>query len=106
MIRFLFRFASLVLLAVAVIMAVLDASRSVAANEVVLTPLGTSWYAVSPSTLNLAQALIQRYTFPQIWDPGMIWILTLPGFAVFAGLALLFYVIGYKPRRRSRFAVG
>ena len=101
MIRFLFRLTALFLLAVAIILGVVDATRSVAVSEVVTTPLGQSWYAVSSSTLNLAQALVQRYTVPQLWDPVMIWILNLPGFVVFGVLALLFYAVGRKPRRRG-----
>lgn len=102
MIRFLFRLLALFCLAVAIIMAVVDATNSVAANAYVTTPLGQSWYSVSPATINLAQALVQRYTFPFLWDPVMVWILNLPGFVVFAGLALLLYIVGHKPRRRTR----
>lgn len=101
MIRFLFRMFALFFLAVAVILAVIDATHSVAAGSLVASPLGQSWYSVSPSTLNLAQAVVQRYTLPFVWDPVMIWILTFPGFAVFAALALVFYIIGHKPRRRA-----
>ncbi|MCO5060225.1 MAG: hypothetical protein M9905_20590 [Rhizobiaceae bacterium] len=104
MIRFIFRLLATLALAIAVIMAVLDATRSIAADALVLTPLGTSWYLVSPETLNLAQALTQRYLLPQIWDPVMIYILNLPGFVVFAVLALLFYAIGRKPASRRQFA--
>ncbi|MEP6435562.1 MAG: hypothetical protein ABJ069_00355 [Nitratireductor sp.] len=101
MIRFVFRLLATIALAVAVIMAVLDATRSVASSALVFTPLGTSWYAVSPDTLNLAQALTQRYVHPLLWDPVMIRILTLPGFTVFFGLALLLYLIGRRPRGRG-----
>ncbi|RST87753.1 hypothetical protein EJC49_03850 [Aquibium carbonis] len=100
MIRFFFRFLSVVSLAVAVILAVIDATRSIAASELVLTPLGTSWFAVSPETLNLAQAVVQRHVFPALWDPILVTILTLPGFVVFLALALLFYMIGRRPARR------
>ena len=51
MFRFLFRLAATIALAVAVIMAVLDATRTVAASQLVLTPLDTSWLTVSPDTL-------------------------------------------------------
>jgi hypothetical protein len=105
MIRFVFRALALFALAVAVVMAVLDATRSIGASHLMLTPLGESWYSVSPETLNLSQALIQRYTLPMLWDPVMIWILNLPGFVVFAVLAALLYAIGRKPKRRmGRFA--
>jgi hypothetical protein len=99
-IRFIFRFLSVVALAVAVILAVIDATRSIAVSDLVLTPLGTSWFAVSPETLNLAQAVVQRYVFPALWDPIIVTILTLPGFVVFLVLALLLYMIGRRPARR------
>ncbi len=102
MIRFIFRMIALFFLAVSIILAVIDATHSVAAGAFVTTPLGQSWFSTSPSTINLAQAVIQRYTFPFLWDPVAIWILTLPGFVVFAALALVFYAIGHKPRRRVR----
>lgn len=98
MFRFLLRVLATFALAVAVIMAVLDASRSVAASAIVLTPLGSSWYAVSPATLNLAQAAIQRNVHPALWDPVAVFVLTLPGFAVFGVLALVLYAAG---RRRA-----
>lgn len=102
--RFLFRSISVLALAVAVIMAVLDATRSIAAGVLVTTPLGESWFSTSPSTLNLAETLAQRYLFPSIWDPFMIWVLTKPGFAVMAALSLLLYLPGRRWRRDPVFA--
>ncbi len=102
MIRFVLRLLSMIALTVAVIMAVLDGARSVAASEVTLKPLGVSWFEASPDTLNLAQAVVQRYLLPVIWDPFMIWVLNQPGFAVMAVLALLLYIAGYKRRRRGQ----
>ncbi|MBZ0161317.1 MAG: hypothetical protein K8H74_01245 [Notoacmeibacter sp.] len=101
MIRFFLRFCSLSFLAIACIMAVLDASRSIAASAPVTTPLGDAWYSVSPQTLDLARSTILEYALPALWDPVTLWILSLPGFAVFAALSLLFFVIAYKPRRRG-----
>ena len=43
MFRFLFRLLASLALAVAVIMAVLDVTRTIAASHLVLTPLGASW---------------------------------------------------------------
>lgn len=102
MIRFLFRLLAMIALCVAVIMAVLDGARSVAASAIKLKPLGVSWYETSPETINLAQAIIQRYLLPVIWDPAMIWVLNQPGFAVMGVLSLLFYIIGYKRKPRGR----
>jgi len=99
MIRFFFRFLATVSLAVAVVMAVLDATRTVAAGNFVLTPLGTSWMSVSPETLEKAQDSIAAL-YPLLWDPVAVFVLKLPGFVVFALLAFLLYVIGRRPARR------
>jgi hypothetical protein len=100
MIRFLFRFLATVSLAVAVVMAVLDATRTIAAGDWVLTPLGASWMSVSPGTLAATQATIESWLHPALWDPLALSILKLPGFAVFSVLALVLYAIGRKPARR------
>lgn len=106
MFRFLFRLLATVSLAVAVIMAVLDVTRTIAASRLVLTPLGASWAGVSPGTLEQAQTFIIENLHPIVWSPIMTFILAQPGFAVFGVLALLFYAIGHRPDRRiGHFAV-
>ncbi|WP_315925242.1 hypothetical protein [Mesorhizobium sp. SP-1A] len=100
MLRFLFRLAAMVALAVSVIMAVLDVTRSVAASQVVLTPLKTSWNAVSPDTLASAESFVREKAPPVLWDGVVSRVLDQPGFAVFAVLAFLLYAIGYRRRRR------
>lgn len=106
MFRFLFRLVASLALAVAVIMAVLDVTRTIAASHLVLTPLGASWVSASPSTLDAMQAFLIDNAHPLVWNPVMIFILDQPGFAVFGIIALLFYAIGRRPERRiGRFAV-
>jgi hypothetical protein len=100
MIRFLFRFMATISLAVATVMAVLDATRTVAAGDWVMTPLGESWKTVSPDTLAKAQAMVETVLFPALWDPVALFVLKLPGFIVFGVLALLRYAIGRRPARR------
>ena len=97
MIRFLFRCLSTMSLAVAVVMAVLDATRTVAAEALVMTPLGTSWAAISPDTMERTQAFVSGQISPEAWNPAALSVLALPGFIVFAALSLIFYLIGRKP---------
>jgi hypothetical protein len=107
MLRFLFRLAAMVALSVAVIMAVLDATRSVAASALVMTPLNSSWLAVSPDTRAAFETFVRAKASPIVWDGGIAWVLAQPGFAVFAVAALLLYAIGYRRRRRGgEFAPG
>jgi len=108
MIRFIFRVLATLSLAVAVIMAVIDATRSIAGSAWVLTPLAESWQAVSPDSFAAAGDFVRTATLPMLWDPAALAVLSLPGFAVFAGLALMFYLVGRRPERRrfGRFAAG
>jgi hypothetical protein len=105
MIRFIFRLAATFSLAVAVIMAVLDATRSIAADMTVFTPLSESWRDFAPGSYAAAEAAVSEVLAPYFWDPVALALLSAPGFAVFLALALVFYMIGRRPeRRQSRFA--
>lgn len=105
MIRFLFRLAAMVALSVSVIMAVLDTTRSVAASALVLTPLNTSWLAVSPDTRGAFESFVRDKVGSLLWDGVIGWVLNQPGFAVFAVLACILYTIGYRRERPTgRFA--
>jgi len=106
MIRFLFRALATFALALAVIMAVIDATRTIAKSMLVLTPLGESWRSVSPETFEAARERLEALGLPGLWDPALISILALPGFVVFAVLALVFYAIGRRPHRRRDVFVG
>ena len=103
MIRFVFRLLATILLALAVILAVLDATRSVAMSRLVLTPLGESWKALSPATLESVQTALEA-RWPPLWDIVGVWLLSIPGSILFAVLALLLYAVGHRPTRHGDFA--
>jgi hypothetical protein len=105
MIRFVFRLAAMFALAISVIMAVLDTTRTVAASALVMTPLNASWLAVSPGTRSAFETFVRVKINPLVWDGALAWVLNQPGFAVFAVLALILYAIGYRrDRPRGQFA--
>jgi len=99
MIRFLFRLMALAALAVAVILGVLDATRSVAASDVVITPLRQNWASASPDSLAAAQARVEANLHAWAWVALDSLVLSLPGFVVFAAVALLFHWIGRRPAK-------
>lgn len=106
MIRFFFRLMSTLALAAAVILAVLDATRTLAASGLVMTPLRVSWTAASPDTMERAQAFVVENIHPLVWDPLITLVLALPGFVVFGLVSLGLYAIGRKPASRGeRFAL-
>jgi hypothetical protein len=99
MIRLLFRFFGYWLLAGALIAAIIDAARSIAASALVTTAFGQHFQQLAP-------ALLQRLEFgvsnnlgaPWLWDAVFVNILSWPTFAVFAILALIFLIIGRRKR--------
>lgn len=106
MIKALLRLASMVLLAIAVIMAVLDATRSIATGAVAMTPLAASWKGISPQSLAGFENLVRESLPGLFWDPVVVSLLSLPGFAVFGALALLAASAGRRRERGDRrFAV-
>lgn len=98
-IRLLLRIVATVSLAAAVILAVVDATRSLAQDALVMTPLRVTWEAMSPSTLSGLQRNLSG-AMDALWDPVAVSILALPGFVVFAAIALVFFILGRQPRRR------
>ena len=61
--------------------------------------LGQLWYDLNHSSLNLVQAVTQRYIHPFLWDPIIVSLLLSWAFAILMVLGLLLLVIF---RRRVR----
>lgn len=97
MIRFLFRFAGLWVLAGAFVALVLDGVRSIASSEIVTTPLGVTWLATSADSLARFQAFVETNLSATVWENLVVPVLGAPLFAVLgvAGIALL--LIGRRP---------
>ena len=92
------RALGLLFLAVGFVSLVVDGVRTIASASFVMTPLGQAWFDVHPASLNLTQAVIERYTFPFLWDPVFVSVLLLPGWVVFTVIGALIYYLG---RRRA-----
>jgi hypothetical protein len=103
--RLIVRIIGWLLIAVALVVLGLD-FLAASANETDfnMVPMGQLWFEVHPGSLNLIQALIERYVWPPLWHSGISPILQLPAAAVIAGLGvllLLLTLIGRKRRRAS-----
>ena len=99
MLKAIFRAVSLVCLAVALVSAVLDVTRSIADSAVVMTPLHVDWARFSPGSLDLMRTFLEQYVHAYAWDPIFVTLLTAPTWLIFVLFSILF---GVAARRRPR----
>jgi hypothetical protein len=64
--------------------------------------LGQLWFDLDRSSLNLVQAVVQRYIHPFLWDPIIVTILLCWAFAVLMVLGLVILALsGRRGRTRA-----
>jgi hypothetical protein len=99
-----FRFLAAVFLLIAVIAAVHDGTRSLAANQLVMSSLIEHWSALAPKLLESAQAAVKRSTHPLVWDAGFAKLLQLPSALLLCVVGMAFAYAGRRRRRVNVFA--
>jgi hypothetical protein len=102
--RFLLRFLSLLFLAAAVIVGIVDSIQSVAGETVALTPFGAALFSINPAILAAAEAYFRAHLSAYLWDTLVEWILLQPAFVVFLTLSLLLWLVAYKREPMGRFS--
>jgi hypothetical protein len=65
--------------------------------------LGEVWYDLSAASLNLTQAIIERYIWPPLWGDVVLPLLQMPFWLVCVGLSLFFALLWLINRRRTNF---
>jgi hypothetical protein len=93
------RFLAGVMFVIAVLAAVDDGTRSIAADQLVTTSLFEHWSKLAPALFAAAKSAVARYSHPLVWELGVRRLLLLPTWLVFAMLGL---VLAYAGRRRRR----
>ena len=102
MIRFVFRFAGLWILAAGFVALVRDGTYAIAANAWDFSKLGTlndDWTNIHGASLDALKALAERYLGPAVWEFGSLYILRLPPTWLVLGIiGSLFILIGRKKK--------
>jgi len=78
-----------------------DVYHSVQIGRNASTSLGAWWYSLNPESLNVSQAVVQRYISPTLWDPYIQSLLVAPGWAVLGTLGIVLLVLArvlWRPR--------
>jgi hypothetical protein len=85
------------LLLLAMVAAVIDATKSLAGGgQWVVTPMGEQWKQLAPDTLTAAQAWVESHAGKFLWDPVIVTILHAPTWVVFGIIGVLLYWLGQK----------
>lgn len=59
------------------------------------TALGARWHGWDAASLNLTQAIVERYVLPQLWTYVFLPLLLAPAWAVAAGAAVMLMGLSY-----------
>lgn len=100
MLKPIIRILALFALAMALITAVLDITRSIADSTLVMTSFGVDWQNFAPASLNQAHDIVKQYLPPQIWDPIIIQILKVPTWGIFGVIWFLLSMLGRRKKSR------
>lgn len=96
------RVFSRLLLLVAVVALVDDATRTMAGSGgLVVTSVLDHWKAFSPASLETVQRTVATRLHPALWNSGLVLLLKLPTWLVLTALAVLLGQIGRR-RRQTR----
>jgi hypothetical protein len=107
MIALLARIAGLWLVAGAMVALVVDATRIIASSSFTLTPMGATWLALGPRSLESVQKFVEEnigaYIGQWLWDPVIQWVLMVPTWAALGALGFALTYLGGRRRSRAHY---
>ena len=98
MVRFLFRFVGLWILAAGFVALVRDGTKSIAGNAIFITKLVDDWNNIQTSSLESLKALVERYTGDSGWEIVSTYVLAAPTWLVLGILGSILILIGRKKK--------
>lgn len=98
--RLFLRIIGTLLIACAVILVIIDGTKSLGANGLVFTPLGETWTQMHPQSLDAVKQFLTSRLFGPVLEPVVVGVLALPGWAVIGLPGLLLAWAGRSRRVR------
>lgn len=87
------------LIGLALVLLVIDGTKSLAANAVVMTSLGDIWTQIHQQSLEVVREFFRSRFFANLLDQVLDVLLTYPAFAVIGVPGIVLALLGRKPRR-------
>ena len=98
MIRFIFRFLGLWILAAAFIFLIYDGTKSISdRTDFFITRTSDVWSAIHQNSLLALQPAVER-SLPWLWNPGLVAVLAQPAFLALGVVGTLLILFGRKKR--------
>ena len=97
MIRFLFRFVGLCLLALAFVFFVYDGTKTIANQQLITMKVSDAWAIVDQNSLSAAQNWL-KLKFVWAWDPYLEKAFDLPTWVVLGVVAAILILLGRKKK--------
>lgn len=97
--RLMLRIAGTWLIGLALVLIVVDGTKSLGANGLVFTSLADLWTSVHPPSLEAVAVFFESRFFAQLLDAALKTVLDYPAFAVFGVPGIVLALAGRKPRR-------
>ncbi len=99
--RLILRIVGTWLIATAVILLIIDGTKSLGASGLVATSLGDTWQSLNPDSLDAVRAFLATRFFGALLDPALTVLLGLPGFLVLGVPGILIAYAGRARRTRQ-----
>lgn len=87
------------LIGLALVLLVIDGTRSLGADGLVLTSLDALWRQLHAESLVALEGFVQTRLFGALLDAGLAGLLSYPAFAVFGVPGIVLALLGRPPRR-------
>ena len=100
--RLILRILGTWLIGLALVLLVIDGTRSLGANAILFTSLETLWNQIHAPSMAAVRAFFESRFFADLLDTAMANILNCPAFTVFGGPGIIFALLG-RVKRRERF---
>ena len=98
MVRFVFRFVGLWILAAGFVALVRDGTKSIAGNAVFITRLTEDWNNLHGASLDSLRTLAEKYAGPALWELAAAYVLAAPTWLVLGVIGAILMLIGRRKK--------
>lgn len=100
--RWLFKIIGCLFVLIAITIGILDVNSWVMSDEFILTDIGSMWYSIHPTSLQVIEPIVSRYIHPALWHPFITNVLLWPAMPAFGLLGVLTVLFSRHKTRTAK----